>query len=441
MNDTIVAVASPPGVGAVSLIRLSGSEVLSIAGKMLESFSSRQVRPRQVRRDWVQTPSGERVDDVLVTYFGGPASYTGEDVLEITGHGGILVTRKIVEQALAQGARLAEPGEFSQRAFLNGKLDLTQAEAVMDLIHAQTDLAARAAREQLSGKLGGEVAELRETLINVVAHVEAYIDFPDEDISPETGSALDQSLADVASKVRSLLGTAKRGRLLREGARLAIIGAPNAGKSSLLNALLGYERAIVSAVAGTTRDTVEEVMDFDGVPVRVIDTAGLRDSGDAIEVEGIARARERMKDADVIIELVDASQAPAERLAEEALLVLNKVDLGIHPGWGGEEALQISAATGDGLEELRSRVRSSLWEEDRGTSSGALIAINTRHQDALRRALDAVEEARAMLQNGEEPEFAALPLREALNAVGEVGGRIDTEEILGSIFGQFCIGK
>lgn len=428
-------------MGAVSLVRLSGAGVFEVAERILRRLSAQSVQPRLACRDDVVAQDGSSIDDVLVTCYQNPSSYTGEDVVEISGHGGIHVTRRVLERCLECGARLAEAGEFSLRAFLNSKLDLTQAEAVMDLITAQTDLAARAAREQLSGSLGDAVSEAREEIINLTAHVEAYIDFPEEDIAPETGAELEASFQKLEEALASLLGTAKRGRLLREGARVAIVGAPNAGKSSLLNAFLGYERAIVSEEAGTTRDTVEEVLDFDGYPVRLIDTAGLRDEGSEIEKEGMARARQRMEDADLVIELVDASAPRVERLVPDAFLVLNKVDLGEDAGWEGVEVLRISVKEERGLELLRKEVAACLGDGSGEHSGGALIAINARHQDCLRRAESALAEAREMLSSGEEPEFVSLPLREALHAVGEVAGRIDTDEILGSIFSQFCIGK
>lgn len=428
-------------MGAVSLIRLSGPGVFEVAEKLLRRFRRENMRPRYTFRDDVLDANAQSIDDVLVVTYRNPRSYTGEDVVEISGHGGIHITRRVLERCLECGARLAEAGEFSLRAFLNSKLDLTQAEAVMDLISAQTDLAARAAREQLSGNLGKAVAEMREQIISLVAHVEAYIDFPEEDISPDTGAALEASFAHLQETMANLLGTAKRGRLLREGARVAIVGAPNAGKSSLLNALLGFDRAIVSEEAGTTRDTVEEVLDFEGYPVRLIDTAGLREEGSMIEREGMARARKRMEEADLVVELVDASQAPGERLAEGAFLVLNKVDLGEHAAWSQSEGLRISVIHNQGLEELRSEVATRLGGGIGENSGGALLAINARHQDCLRRAEAVLAEARQMLVAGEEPEFVSLPLREALHAVGEIAGRIDTDEILGSIFRQFCIGK
>lgn len=440
-NEVIAAIASPPGVGAVSLIRLSGPGVFEVASLLLRKFDPASLRPRLTFRDDVLDEAGQSIDDVLAVCYQSPSSYTGEDVVEISGHGGIHITRRVLERCLECGARTAEAGEFSLRAFLNGKLDLTQAEAVMDLISAQTDLAAKAAREQLSGSLGTAVAGVREGIIHLTAHVEAYIDFPEEDISPETGSALEKSFQDLEQEIGVLLGTARRGRLLREGARVAIVGAPNAGKSSLLNALLGYERAIVSEVAGTTRDTVEEVLDFEGFPVRLIDTAGLREEGGAIEKEGMARARQRMAEADLVVELVDASEPPGERFSESAMLVINKVDLGEHPSWVEQEGLRISVSEETGLDELQTEVARRLEGNAEENSGGALIAINARHQDCLRRAEAALAEARQMLASGEEPEFVSLPLREALQAVGEVAGRIDSEEILGSIFSQFCIGK
>ena len=383
-SEVVAAVASPPGVGAVSLIRMSGAGVFEVAEKMLSRFQAKNLQVRRAFRDDVLAENGGSIDDVVVVCYQGPSSYTGEDVVEISGHGGIHVTRRVLERALECGARHAEAGEFSLRAFLNRKLDLTQAEAVMDLISAQTDMAAQAAREQLSGSLGRAVAEVREQVIDLTAHVEAYIDFPEEDISPETGDELQNSFQKLEDAVSELLGTAKRGRLLREGARVAIVGPPNAGKSSLLNALLGYERAIVSEEAGTTRDTVEEVLDFDGFPVRLIDTAGLREEGSAIEKEGMARARQRMSEADLVLELADASQVPSGRFSEDALLVLNKVDLGEDEAWKdesvGESAIRISVLQEEGLQALREEVARQLGGGEKENSGNVLIAINARHQ-------------------------------------------------------------
>ncbi len=313
MKDTIAAIATPPGEGAVALLRVSGPEATAIASRVcvparggsLEKISlRRQVRARAHAAD------GATLDEVLVTRFAAPASYTGEDVVEISGHGGPLVARRLLEAVVAAGARVAAPGEFTQRAFLNGKLDLTQAEAVMDLIRAHSDLALRAANEQLGGGLGRRIESLREGLLNLVAHVEAHIDFPDEDISPETGAALLARLDDARAQVAALLDTARPGRILREGLRTAIVGEPNVGKSSLLNALAGRDRAIVSATPGTTRDTIEEYVAVGGLALRLVDTAGLREASDAIEREGIARAHREVAAADLVLQVADASLPP-----------------------------------------------------------------------------------------------------------------------------------
>lgn len=440
-SEVIAAVVTPPGVGAVAMIRMSGSNAFVVAEKLLKRFSTSDVKPRLAVRDDVLAASGELLDDVIVVSYEGPRSFTGENVVEIACHGGLYLTQALLQRCLECGARMAEGGEFSMRAFMNGKMDLTQAEAIMDLISAQTDLAARAAREQLSGNLGDAVASMREEIISLTAHVEAYIDFPEEDIAPEVGEELQNSFRRLEETVEGLLGTARRGRLLREGARVAIVGAPNAGKSSLLNALLGYERALVSSQAGTTRDTVEEVLDFGGIPVRLIDTAGLREAGGEIERAGMERARLSIEQADLTIELVDGSQPVGERFAEEALLVLSKSDLGEHSTWEDQDVLRISVATEKGIEELRELVATLLLKDDGPQKIGTLVAINGRHQECLRRSLHFLQESRKMLVCGDEPEFVSLPLREALEAVGEIAGKIETEEILGSIFSQFCIGK
>ncbi|MFZ4767419.1 MAG: tRNA uridine-5-carboxymethylaminomethyl(34) synthesis GTPase MnmE, partial [Roseimicrobium sp.] len=346
----------------------------------------------------------------------------------------------------------AEPGEFTQRAFLNGKMDLTQAEAVMDLIHAQSDLALQAATQQLSGRLGKEAEQLREELIQVLAHLEAHIDFPDEDIDPDTGAAFLQRLTALQTRLRSLLDTAEHGRILRSGARTVICGAPNVGKSSLLNLLTGFERAIVSPQAGTTRDTIEEVLHIHGLPFVLVDTAGLREhTSDFIEQHGMERTHKELAQADVILEVVDGSKPASEAHRVPVptgmrghLLVLNKVDLGVHPTWTSSretlQAIELSCASASGVTALREAMRDAVWH-GAGNSSTDLVAINTRHQAGFERAANALAAAQAALQQAVAPEFVALDVREALQAIGEVTGRVDVEEILGAIFSQFCIGK
>ncbi|MDR3401719.1 MAG: tRNA uridine-5-carboxymethylaminomethyl(34) synthesis GTPase MnmE [Chthoniobacter sp.] len=465
MNETIAAISTPFGEGAIAVLRLSGPRAVEISGVVFRGKRPvAELAPRTQHLGAVQ--DGERkLDDVLLTVFRAPHSYTGEDVIEIACHGGVLVTRRILEVLLHHGARSAEPGEFTQRAYLNHKMDLTQAEAVMDLISAQTDLAMRAATEQLEGRLGERIRALRETLIELLAHIEAYIDFPDEDIDPATGAALLAKLDAAEFEIDELLATTKRGKVLREGARTVIYGAPNVGKSSLLNLLLGQERAIVSARPGTTRDVIEETIDLGGIPIRLIDTAGVRESDDEIEQEGMKRTWQQVDRADLILHVVDATQArPNEEtwnaagffLGREyergrAVLVLNKCDLGEHRSWTQDRlspdfspinsgAIRMSCLQGEGIEALTEKIARRVMGTTI-THRDWSLAINARHADCLWRARGFAEAARGALTDGLSPEFVAEELRGALDAVGEVVGKADSEEILGKIFSTFCIGK
>ena len=444
-TDTIVALASGGGTAAVALIRISGCRAEEVAGhacgKLLDT-----VVERRATRAKVRDAEGRTLDDVLLTVFRGSRSFTGEPVVEIACHGGRLVTRRVIERLLDCGARPAGPGEFTQRAFFNGKLDLTQAEAVMDLISAQSDLALRAAHEQLEGGIGRRTAALREDLIGLVAHLEAWIDFPEEDIDPDTGDLFNARIDGVREGIARLLATAEQGRILREGVRTVICGRPNAGKSSLLNLLLGSERAIVSDEAGTTRDTIEEMIVLDGVPLRLVDTAGLRGEAGGVEREGIRRTLHEAGRADLLLVVRDAAlpeSASGVSLPEGAgrvVTVLNKCDLGEHADWAGQPGVRLSCSSGEGLDRLRRAIREALdlGEADWGEHA---VAINTRHRDCLRRADESLETAAVLLESGAAPELAALELRGALESLGEISGKIDTEEILGAIFSRFCIGK
>ena len=368
-------------------------------------------------------------------------------MVEISCHGGVLVTARVWEACLQAGARSARPGEFTERAFLNGKMDLTQAEAVIDLIRAQTDLALRSAAEQLEGRLGERITQLREDLIGLIANLEAYIDFPDEDIEPDVGDAFRARLAGIREKIDALLATANQGRIFREGVRVVIYGATNAGKSSLLNRLLGFPRAIVSEIPGTTRDTIEEVVNLRGIALRLTDTAGLRASVDAVEQEGMARTERSRAVADLVLHVVDASAPRSGKLTAEVaevaevaeLLILNKSDLTEHPDWKNCEAVRISCTTENGLAGLEDAILAKVGEQKwEGTSA---VAINARHRDCLRRALDSCDRALAALAEQLAPEFVAVDLRAALHAVGEVIGHADMEDILDALFATFCIGK
>lgn len=443
-EDTIAAISTPPGEGAIAVIRISGPQASAIADSLFaRANSTRPLLERVLHFGCIRNQEG-RLDDGMAVVFLAPRSYTGEDMAEFHCHGGVLVASRILEAVLRAGARAAEPGEFTRRAFLNGKMDLTQAEAVMDVIRASTSLALRAAEEQLSGRLGREVEEFRSHLLRTVAHVEAYIDFPDDGIEPHTGERLLDAIGQIRDRIERLLATANEGRILREGVRLVLCGEPNAGKSSLLNRLLGFERAIVSATPGTTRDTIEELASLRGIPFRITDTAGLRETGDAIEREGVERAKRAMQRADVIVRIVDVTRRSNFEGMEGEILALNKIDLvdreAYNRGVANSCSAAISCLTGEGVDELVTMIVAKA-RRDQPTDAPMLAAINARHQACLQRARSNLQEAEEKLRNRVDPELIAVPLREALDAVGEVVGTVDTEEILGEIFSTFCIGK
>lgn len=444
-RTTIAAIATPPGMGAVSLLRVSGPNAIAVADAATGGQAS-PLSPRTSHYCRIKDSSGQTLDDGLLTIFRGNSSYTGEDSIEFTGHGGVLVTREVLGRFLECGAIAAGPGEFTQRAFLNGKLDLTQAEGVMDLISAQTRLSLRAARSQLEGTLGRRTTEARDQLLETLAHLEAWIDFPEEDIDPQTGVLLRGRVSAVLAVVDSLLATADQGRVLREGVRTVIFGEPNVGKSSLLNRLLGFERAIVSDIAGTTRDTIEEVVNLHGIPLRLVDTAGVRAASDRIEAEGIQRTVRQIEAADLLLEIADASQPrPTEAILPASdikrLQVLNKTDLGEHPSWVGIEAVRLSCTSGEGFDRLSNAIRDALHFSEADWGEHA-VAINARHQASLQLARTALLAALELLDDlSNDTELAAIDLREALDALGEIPGRVDTEDLLGVIFSSFCIGK
>jgi tRNA modification GTPase len=450
LDDTIAAVATAPGQGGIAVIRISGRQALEIAGRCfrprrtllggLLGSPERQAVLGDIHRN------GTVVDEVIATFFRGPRSFTAEDTVEIACHGGMLVTRLVLETCLAAGARPARPGEFSMRAYLNGRLDLSQAEAVGDLIQARTGRALDSAREQMAGALSARIELVRNELMELLTHLEAHLDFPDEDLSPDNQEAMRTRLDRAKDRVDRLLATAQEGKILRQGVRTAILGLPNSGKSSLLNRLLGQDRAIVSPVAGTTRDTIEESADIRGFPVVFVDTAGLRESSDPVEQEGIRRSRAAAADAELILQVVDASveSSPEERamLSEfpgsRRVLVANKSDL---PGRRQVDgAVAISCRTGEGIDDLLSQIELAVLSG--GSEEGdAGVAIGSRHQDALERARVAMELTGRGMETSLSLDLVAFELRGAVSAVGEVVGKTSTEDLLDSIFSRFCIGK
>jgi tRNA modification GTPase len=449
MQDTIAAISTPIGESGLAVVRLSGRDALRIAEACFLPAGASSKKPSEAPTHTVHYGKihrgGRTIDEVLVTVLRAPRTFTREDMVEISCHGGVLPAKLVLDALLEAGARMADAGEFTKRAFLSGRIDLAQAEAVADLIHSRTELALEAANEQLAGKLSKRIEELRGQMVQTLAHIEAHIDFPDEDIAPDTKEQLLRRLEAGVKFMDELLATASEGQILRRGIRAAIIGRPNAGKSSLLNQLLGHERAIVSAIPGTTRDTIEETANIRGIPVIFVDTAGIRESKDSIEAEGIRRSRESFARAELVLEVIDASEPleTEQRLTskdgKKRLLILNKIDLPQRAELS-EPAHRVSCSSGEGLEALKDAIRDAVWS---GRVQGEMhqVMINARHQEALQRARRHTLHTIEALRSNQTLELAAMDLRIATNAVGEIVGKTTTEDILDSIFSQFCIGK
>ncbi len=449
-SDTIAALATPTGTAAIAVVRVSGVDTAAIAATLCRGLPP----PRVARHSDYRTRDGGLLDDVLLTFFKGPASYTGEDSLEISCHGNPFIAQKIVEDLLARGCRPAEPGEFTQRAFLNGRLDLSEAEAVMDLIHARSERALAAANRQLRGGLARRMSGLIDSLLGVLARIEAYIDFPDEDLPAEDRDVARRIIDRIILDNNRLLATSHYGDLLRDGVKTVIIGAPNAGKSSLLNRLVGQERALVGPEPGTTRDFIEERLLVGPHCLRLVDTAGLNPAPGPVERRGIEKTWERAAEADLFLIVVDVLQPklpplPADLVGPSqwphAIVVVNKLDLA--PDFtgsvlglpGGVQIVKTSALTGDGLEALRAAIaaKADAFQQDPSDS----VAINARHAHALTAARELLQSARAKLDQSEPIELVASDLRGVLAAFGEIGGRVDNERMLDQLFATFCIGK
>ena len=470
-EDTICAIATPAGEGGIGIVRLSGSQALVIASRMvrlrsgqpLSSVSSHTLhlvdlviptsdKRKDIRLGLDRAPASGLLDEALVVYMKAPRSFTAEDVVEIQSHGGALVLGMVCKVCIESGARMAEPGEFTKRAFLNGRLDLSQAEAVLDTIRATSAAGLSIAQRQLRGDLAHEVEQARTSLLAVLAHVEAGIDFVDEDISFLQRDELVRIVREAFAVVQKLESTAQEGRILREGARVVILGRPNVGKSSLLNRLLREDRAIVTAIPGTTRDVIEESIDLEGVMVRLVDTAGVRETDDIVELEGIKRTRLAQDEADLLLLVVDGS-VPLTSDDRELLravrdrkhvVLLNKADLAdtvkVDAALAGHPAYAISAKTGLGIEPVKSALRAQLVSG--GFEAAESVTVTSvRHRDALRRAAESLGQALESVQCGMAGELVSIDVRAAADALGEITGAITTEEILGRIFSEFCIGK
>jgi len=446
-DDTIVAIATPAGRGGLGVVRISGVDACGVAGRILRRSAPLQPRHATFTRVRAFQAEAERlVDEVIATWFPAPHSYTGEHVVELSTHGSPVILQQVLKSAIDAGARLARPGEFTLRAFVNGKMDLIQAEAVADLIDAATPLQARVAFDQLEGTLTSKIVALDERLMDLIARLEASLDFPDEGYHFIEPSAIACGVMSVIDELNDLLNASARGRIIREGATVVIAGRPNVGKSSLFNALLGHARAIVTETAGTTRDLVSEACDVEGVRVTLVDTAGVRDTSDRIEIEGVWRGTRAREVADVIVVVLDAAEdqtADDARLLSETadrkrVLVANKSD---QPAvWNREDAVRVSATSGDGLNALRQRIVAALGAGEPLRDS-ALIS-NVRHAALLERARTQLAQAKAAAEHeGMSEEFVLADLHAARASLGEVVGTHTSEDVLQHIFERFCIGK
>ncbi len=446
-TDTICALATPPGTGGLAVIRMSGPSAFSVTDAASGRRSAcTSFAGHTLHRDTIVGLDGGVIDDVLVSVFHGPRSYTGENVVEISAHGSPLIAGQIIARLLDCGARLARPGEFTERAFLNGKLDLAQAEAVGDLIAAQTAEAQQLARRQTEGRLSQAVQEIRSGVLGVLAQIEATIDFP-EDVGELDSAACDAALMQANQQVFDLLATADRGILVREGLSVVLAGRPNVGKSSLMNALLRTSRAIVTATPGTTRDVLEETINLNGVLMRLFDTAGLRETSDEAEQLGVARTRETLHSADIVLLVLDAVAGETPEDADLRVTLAGRPHLSVWNKWdaAGQEVppmdgVAVSALTGWNLEVLETAILDLALGGTVSRPESALVT-HSRHKQALRAAARQIDQAKASLEAGLPADFASIDLRGVLGALGTITGETATEDVIAEIFSRFCIGK
>lgn len=457
-EDTISAVITALGEGAVGIVRISGADALATAEKIFKSRSGKKLSEYQHHTlvyGHVTDADGTMVDEVLCVYMQAPHSYTAEDVVEIQSHGGIQSLKKILALTYQNGARPAEAGEFTKRAFLNGRIDLTQAEAVMDIIRSRSEASLKLAVRQQNGQLAQELRKLRRKMLDVVINLEAVIDYPEEDIEDVTFDTVAGSIADTAAGIENLLAHAHTGKILREGLRTAIVGRPNVGKSSLLNALLKEERAIVSEYAGTTRDVIEEQLLLDGVPLVLADTAGIRKTEDYVEQIGVEKSRRLLQDAELVICVVDGSEgltAEDEEILQAAsekpcVIIVNKSDLEIdttlqqlQERFGIDKVMPLSARTNEGIDRFAAWLKNYVYGSE-GTLSDGVYVQNARHEELLRQALQSLQDAQRAAQERMPYDCIVIDVRNAIDLLGEITGDTVQDEIINEIFARFCIGK
>ena len=457
LDDDIAAISTPIGSGGIGIVRISGSGSVGIADKIFVSADGRKLGDKKSHTitygHIVNPKTGETLDEVLVMLMLSPRTYTKENIVEINCHGGLLVTKKVLELVLNNGARLAEPGEFTKRAFLNGRIDLSQAEAVMDIIDSKTELSRKTAMNQLEGSIKQKVHGLREEILDMIAAIEAAIDYPEHDVEEETYSQMHKRITLLKSEIKKLIESADMGRIIREGVEAVILGKPNVGKSSLLNLLLMEERAIVTDIPGTTRDTVEEYMNLGGIPVKIVDTAGIRETGDKVEKIGVEKSRKCAEAADIIFMMLDASCPLSDEeildfiKGRKAVILANKTDIDINIDvdalckyTDAENIIYISVKEGSGIEKLTERFKDMFLGGDVAAKESVLIS-NARHKNMLEKSMEALDRAIATIESGMPEDFISMDLQDALTALGEITGDSVDDEIIDRIFTRFCLGK
>ncbi|MCT4584727.1 MAG: tRNA uridine-5-carboxymethylaminomethyl(34) synthesis GTPase MnmE [Peptostreptococcaceae bacterium] len=456
IDDTICAIATPAGEGGIGIIRISGPDSLNIAKEVFRANKKiDEYSPRTLIYGHIY--DGDKlIDEVLLAYMNNPRSYTGEDVIEINAHGGYMSVKKILELLLKKGARHAQNGEFTKRAFLNGRIDLSQAEAVMDVINAKTELSFESAQEQLEGRLSKKIKELRKKITELLAHVEVSIDFPEEDVEELTIKRLLDGIKYIKEQMQNLYDSAETGKILRDGLKTAIVGKPNVGKSSLLNALLRESRAIVTDIEGTTRDVIEEQLNINGILIKLIDTAGIRDTKDIVEQIGVEKSKEIISIADLIILVLDSSREITDEdmfildniKDKKAIILINKTDL--EPKWNEDiikehvkehvKIIKISASLNQGIKDLEDEITNMVFKGNvKGNND--LMITNTRHKDALYKAINSANDCINGIENDMPIDFVEIDLKNIWDLLGEVTGQTVSEDLLDTIFSEFCIGK
>ena len=449
--ETIAAISTPPGVGGIGIIRISGDNALNVAKRIFKAKNKSEIKPFTIRFGYVVDENQNALDQVLVSYFKSPKSYTGEDVIEINCHGGNVSTREILELVLKNGARLAEPGEFTKRAFLNGKLDLTQAEAVIELINSKSDKESKASYKQLEGLLGAKIKEIKQDIIDLLVDIEANIDYPEYDIEEVRRERIYNVLSANVAKLETLEKSFESGKILRDGVSTVIIGKPNVGKSSLLNRLVKEDRAIVTEIAGTTRDTIEEYITIRGIPLKLVDTAGIHETDDIVESIGVNKSKKAIDESELVLLMLDATRELSkedEELLEATknknrIILINKIDADKKINkdmFKNDKIIEMSTKTLTGIEELEETIE-EMFNISELNMENEIVITNVRHKNLIHKAAEEIKNAIISIKNGLPIDMLSIDLQEALQNLGEITGESISEEVVKGIFAKFCVGK